>query len=244
LIRKCGAQVTATAEKHDVHELAGRTLTFGFPHGIRVDAKHVGTITPCLRRAVMSRISHSLPPEISGHGAENRPHVAYLPLLDAGLPHSRGGVTGVAILCPPGRNDLAALIRRALTSTFPLELPDARLLLRAQNQADWWRWTGPARTWTSVTPMVLDRFPKGNETAEITRACINAKLPEPNSVTTDRAPFMVGAADLGPRELPRQEKKPRPFFHVKLVFPDSVPGPILLGAQRYLGMGLFTAITN
>lgn len=242
-----GARVTAATGKRGVAELADRMLAFSLPTGIHVAAKRVGVITSCLRKAVMKRTPDPLPPEISGHDAENRQHVAYLPLLDAGFPHSGGDITGVAVLSPPGRTDLAELISSALTTgpAFQLELGDARLRLRAHPMAtDLARWAGPSHTWTTVTPMVLDRFPgKGNEAAEIKRACVRAGLPEPVSVRTAHTPFVQGAADLGPRDFPRRETPPRPYTHAELTFATQLQGPILLGSQRYLGMGVFMATT-
>ena len=97
-------------------------LTFAFPPGIRVDGRRAGVVTACLRKAVMSRIPDPLPPEISGHDAQESPHVAYLPLLDAGYPEATGDLLGVAVLCPPGRDDLSALVSRSLRRGKPFHL--------------------------------------------------------------------------------------------------------------------------
>ena len=85
--------------------------------------------------------------------------------------------------------------------------------------------------------MVLDRFSgKGNESAEITRSCRTLGLPEPDRVQVDRNSWVRGGANSRPRDLPRKDK--RPYTHLRVEFPVPVVGPVLLGAQRHLGMGL------
>jgi CRISPR-associated protein Csb2 len=131
----------------------------------------------------------------------------------------------------------------ALTANFDLHLPGARLRLQRRSGVGtpldpaWW--ARPSRTWATVTPVVLDRFSgRGNEEAEIRRTCVHIGLPEPTVVTAARDPLVRGGASLGRGNLARQEKTPRPFTHVHLEFPNLVHGPVLLGSQRYLGMGL------
>ncbi|MGW1677948.1 type I-G CRISPR-associated protein Csb2 [Saccharopolyspora sp. NPDC002376] len=218
-------------------------LTYAFPRGIRISGKMAGAVTGCLRKTVMSRVPDPIPPEINGHGADNQPHLAYLPLLDSGHPDADGDVIGVGVLVPDGRTDLVAAVDIALAESFELRLPGAHLRLRRRATAgtplepEWW--SRRSRRWATVTPMVLDRFSgRDNEEAEVSRACQRVGLPEPTVVTTGRDPLVRGGAFLGRGDLARQEKAPRPFLHVLLEFPTPVSGPVLLGAQRYLGMGL------
>ncbi len=218
-------------------------LTYAFPQHIRVRGRMAGAVAGCLRKTVMSRVPDPIPPEINGHGADNQPHVAYLPLLDSGHPDADGDVIGVGVLVPDGRTDLVAAVDVALAESFELRLPGADLRLRRRTtsgtplEPEWW--FRRSRRWATVTPMVLDRFSgRDNEEAEASRACRRVGLPEPTVVTTGRDPLVRGGAFLGRGDLARQEKAPRPFMHVLLEFPTPVSGPVLLGAQRYLGMGL------
>ncbi|GAA4828156.1 hypothetical protein GCM10025787_03050 [Saccharopolyspora rosea] len=55
-------------------------------------------------------------------------------------------------------------------------------------------------------------------------------------------PFVKGGARLAPTDLARSEKTPRPFTPAEIRFRKPVYGPLLLGSQRYLGMGLFNPI--
>lgn len=217
--------------------------TYGFPQHISVRGRMAGAVAACLRKTVMSRVADPIPEEVSGHGADGRRHVAYLPLIDAGHPDATGDVLGVGVLVPEDRPDLTEAVDAALAASFELRLPGAHLRLKRRSvdgtplDGQWW--LRRSRRWASVTPMVLDRFSgRSEEEAEIGRACLRAGLPEPTSVTAGRDPMLRGGAFLGRRDLARQEKGPRPFMHVLLEFPAPVQGPVLLGAQRYLGMGL------
>lgn len=221
-----------------------KMLTFAFPSGIGINSRLAGAVASCLRKAVMRRFPDPLPPEITGH-SNDVPHVAYLPLLDAGRPEASGNLVGVGILLPPGCSDLAALVEMALLSgpEFHLAVSGTRLPMRPgpHNRVpliEKW-WSHPARIWATVTPIVLDRFSgKGREPAEISRECVQMGLPRPSFVAVDRDPLTHGGARIGRRNLARQEKYPRPFTHAKIEFSCPVSGPVLLGAQRYLGMGL------
>lgn len=229
---------TVSAEA-GIAQNADRMLMFSFPKGIRIEGKLAGTITTSLRKAVMSRTPNPLPPEISGHEAEDRTHAAYLPLIEPEHSTTPGNIRGVAILCPPGKPGLVELLKKVLhTTAFRLEIPGATLRLKPQPSTTATEWTTPSRTWTTVTPIVLDRFPgKGNESAELARACRTAGLPEPTEIRTARSPFTTAATDLAPADLPRKTRLP--YTHAHITFPDAIPGPVVLGSQRYLGMGLF-----
>lgn len=218
-----------------------RLLTLALPTSLRIAPRSAGALTSVLRKAVMSRLPDPLPPEISGHEAEDSPHVAYLPLLDAGSKQTSGQVVGAGVLTP-NRPELVELLRSSLTDGFTLNFRGTRLKLRPSSEGhaalDPATWCEPARVWSTVTPIVLDRFSGRNkEPSELARTCVHSGLPEPLAVTTSRAPSVPGAADLRPNDLPRKEK--RPYTHATLEFPAPIAGPLILGAQRYLGMGLF-----
>lgn len=116
-------------------------------------------------------------------------------------------------------------------------------------------WCRPATVWSSVTPMALDQNPGdlrsrdsvklGEATAEavatICRACERIGLPRPMAVEVLPAPAWAGAAKA--RQYPPfpddPERTQRVLTHVRLAFAERIRGPILLGAGRYLGLGLF-----
>lgn len=117
-------------------------------------------------------------------------------------------------------------------------------------------WAGPATTWATATPVALDRFPKhwGHRDeakraaaedaarATVATACVQAGLPSPTDVevTTQppilgteparaHPPFISGKGDQAHRRL---------LLHCTLRFEAAVEGPVLVGAGRYLGVGL------
>lgn len=116
-------------------------------------------------------------------------------------------------------------------------------------------WSAPATTWLSVTPVALDRNPGdlrsreadklqralGEARETIARACQRIGLPAPASIEILPAAPLAGAAKA--RQYPPfpelQGRTRRVLTHVRLEFTHPVRGPILLGAGRYLGLGLF-----
>ncbi|BCO36583.1 type I-U CRISPR-associated protein Cas5/Cas6 [Mycobacterium heckeshornense] len=131
---------------------------------------------------------------------------------------------------------------------------------RIQDPADAWslrrsRWEGPAQTWVSVTPIALDRHPGNlasrNPTtaaraaqeaeASLTAACEHVGLARPSSVAVTRSALVVGSRPA--RSFPAFRgggpmSPQRLLVHARLTFDTSVRGPLLLGAGRYLGLGL------
>lgn len=237
-------------------------LAFAMPPGTRVDGLQAGMVTSKLRTAVMGRVGDAagglLPAAVSGHGADTIPHVAYLPLLDVAHPHARGHLMGVGVALPAGQPETRAAVLRGLRPVEPLtlRLPFGELSLQPASErlaamADPVRsrlsptyWTRPSRRWASVTPVVLDRFPRRltDIAAEITRACDRVGLPELDDVVVGTGPMVRGGAAMRRRHLARAEDRPRLFTHALLTFPIPVQGVVLLGAQRYLGMGLFAPL--
>lgn len=130
-------------------------------------------------------------------------------------------------------------------------------------------WCRPSRRWISVTPVALDRFVRGlhhpathgpseEQVREIvSRSCIRTGLPEPVEVVispvgmatavpraaTGRAPRRGGQRTF-PRFVAAGSGQPRQTVHVSLTFAQKVRGPVLLGAGRYLGYGLFLPIQD
>ncbi len=125
----------------------------------------------------------------------------------------------------------------------------AQASLRAEN------WCRPTRVWHSVTPVALDhnpgdlrsRDPKKVATAiseavgTIRRACSRIGLPDPRAVEVLPAAPVAGAskAQLYPPYPEESGRTRRVLTHVRLEFAEPVRGPVLLGAGRYLGLGLF-----
>ena len=101
-------------------------------------------------------------------------------------------------------------------------------------------WTGPAKVWSTVTPLILPRFPRRGLSAEsvVAQACVDAGYPEPTGVYVGKDSIIPGvphAKLFHPRTKPGIP--PRPLTHATLEFANPLRGPVILGAGRYMGFG-------
>lgn len=125
------------------------------------------------------------------------------------------------------------------------------------------RWLGPSRHWGTVTPVALHNNP-GDLTARspvaaaraarraaeiVARACAHICLPPPARVRVMRRSLFPGIPT-APEFMPFPRKPSRPgsdkfqrvCVHAELEFAEGVEGPVLIGAGRYLGMGICGAL--
>jgi len=128
-------------------------------------------------------------------------------------------------------------------------------------------WCRPARHWVSATPVALDRLVRGLHDPRrqpasdervrevIISSCAHTGLPEPVDVVVSPVGMASGvppAPTGGPsggrarRQFPRfvaaGSGQVRQCVHVGLTFAEKIRGPVLLGAGRYLGYGLFLPV--
>ncbi|WP_437677227.1 type I-G CRISPR-associated protein Csb2 [Sorangium sp. So ce131] len=116
-------------------------------------------------------------------------------------------------------------------------------------------WCAEAASWASATPVALDRNPGdlgardprkeaaayADAEATVATACERIGLPRPARVTVVPAAPLAGA-DKARHFPPFQAGTPplqRVLVHATLTFDVPVRGPILIGAGRYFGLGLF-----
>jgi len=231
--------------------------------GLRPDGRLTAMFTEALRRAVMSATANPLPDALHGHGADGRPHVAFLALPNADNPQADGHLLGMAVAIP----DLPEAERRAIvrgvlvgmrssvadpgsdTRTLRLNVPkigEVDLTYEPGLIRPWGirpeRWRQGSDHWVSVTPVILDRYPhNGDVEQEIARSCVQVGLPRPRDIVVSTAPLVAGGIRMRPGDLPEQARG-KLFRHVELRFDRKVAGPILLGAGRYLGVGLLAPL--
>lgn len=121
-----------------------------------------------------------------------------------------------------------------------------------------WTWTRPSRTWASATPVALDRNPgelhdrdpKRRSAAHaasevlLRNAIERIGLPDPAAVDVVRSSVLPGSADSHryPRFPAAAHKVQRVLVHVRVRFREPVRGPVLLGAGRFLGLGLLLPV--
>jgi len=211
-------------------------------------------------------------------------HLAIVALPYVGGPHADGALLGLALVFPRQAGDearrtiyrdVADWEARARGESQNEELPEGavpRVALNLGAPGVWLLerveglpklknlqsagWCGPARTWSSATPVALDRNPGelrardparlaralGEARATIVAACVRIGLPEPREIEILPAAPWSGAAKAKHYPSFSQGKDrgtPRVLTHARLVFPMAVRGPVLLGAGRYHGLGLF-----
>lgn len=119
------------------------------------------------------------------------------------------------------------------------------------------RYTKASRRWASVTPVALDRYPKAKGEAWdaevqaiIRQSCENIGLPAPARVRVAKHSSVQGAPSAAPSgNAPAWTGwtlagalTNRVLLHVDLEFAEPVAGPVLLGAGRFLGLGLCLAM--
>jgi CRISPR-associated protein Csb2 len=222
-------------------------------------------VTAALHKTALKLCPDPPPEWLSGHlpdgGPSERDHTAFLPLAHVGREHADGHLLGLAIAAPAGisREEIAGalgpllfdhvgrtrridlLLGRLGRWTVELEERDARALaLRSEI------WTAKSRRWATVTPIALDRHPKGADRwrqveESISRGCRRIGLPSPSEVVA--APVSLFEGSPHARSFPNLRRKSdggRVFHtHAVVAFTEPVQGPLLVGAGRYRGYGFF-----
>lgn len=248
-----GSGAAAAGADRVVPSVYGDVVVFQFS-GLRPQPQLATSMTEALRTAVLRAAKDTAPMALHGHGANGRPHVAFLALPDVGHAHADGHLLGLAVAVPDlPAPERAAVLRAVLGLRRPdrnglVELTVPRLgtveltyqpgLVRPWGASPQ-RWRRGSRRWISATPVVLDRYPRHPEqvVAEVQRCLGTVGLPEAVDVQVSAEPLLPGAARLRPLDLPRQARG-RLFRHVAVTFDRRVSGPVLVGAGRYLGVGL------
>jgi CRISPR-associated protein Csb2 len=106
-------------------------------------------------------------------------------------------------------------------------------------------WTHPHDVWSTVTPFVFDRYPKdpyGEDAERVVReAFVRVGLPEPQEVDLHYNPWhsAVPKASAFPAAAARPGKPQRYHCHVRARWAGPIQGPVVAGAGRYYGYGLF-----
>jgi CRISPR-associated protein Csb2 len=223
--------------------------------GFGLTLSHASTITAALRAACLAVAGDAAPAILHGHG--EHPHAAFLALPNVGGQHSDGAILGVGIAVPNRADHISKeevnAVRAAFAGVDHLNVEQGSLRWQLtdvpagdspQNlQAQ--RWAGPARRWSTATPVILDRYPKANRGFSledaIKLAFRNALLPEPSEgIEASPTPMLGGG--VAPALHIRPERLRGLAMHITVAFPRRVLGPILVGKGRYLGLGLFAPL--
>lgn len=226
--------------------------------GLRPDGRLAARFTEAMRARVLRGAGGAAPAALHGHGADGRPHVAFLALPDVEHVHADGHLLGLAVAAPElpaaerrvvlgavlgmRRSDLPGVVDLPVRGIGSVELSYQPGLVRPWGASPQ-RWRQGSRRWVTATPVVLDHYPKKKhgEDEEVARSCRRLGLPDPVNISVSSEPLTPGGVRLRPVDLPEQVRG-RLFRHVSVEFDQKVPGPLLLGAGRYLGVGLLAPV--
>ncbi|GAA0827680.1 type I-U CRISPR-associated protein Csb2 [Streptosporangium amethystogenes subsp. fukuiense] len=227
-------------------------IIWGFERpSARINGDQMARLTLALRKAVISRVTDPVPAQVSGHGADDRTHVAFLALPDVDQPHSDGHLLGVALALPrhmPAEDWTLlakAVMADPLTRLTPWSGEPVRLgqgqNLRTLRRGRWTGHRAGTRTWVTATPMMTDSFARPGRSYEqmVAKSLRRAGFPDVTEVEVSTAP-LTGGAIWRPRpgSLPPNRPK-KPIVHARVTFDRPVVGPVIAGSMRYLGLGLF-----
>lgn len=242
---------TAEAEGHFGEMIVLRRMSgVGFP------IESTTLLTKRLRKAFLSQAGEGgqLNAMLSGHEGElpgSAPHVAFAALPNVGGQFSDGRLMGLAVILPRSisRMDRRKALRACASlnsmnlgdglGEWELEIANFDVAPLALQTNTWMR---RSLRWTSVTPILLDRYPKKDLTAEelLVTACQRAGLPLPSHCSYGTHPD----SDAGLKGVPPvfAFAPSRWAIHATLEFRVAVKGPVLIGAGRFFGMGLMKPV--
>lgn len=232
--------------------VSARVISF---EGLSLGLEDAAWLAVRYRAALLSLLGDDAPSVFTGHDTQGgplaSPHIAYVPLANVDHRRADGSIKGLAVLLPRAIGDedvlrLDQAMSRLRTLHFgargdvlvrPLDAHDARKSL------DFRIYTKTHDTWASVTPVALSLHPKPkkglSEESVIRRDFVHLGLPEPAEVYISDVPFIIGAARA--RKTSRRSVSAldgRLLRHVHVRFARPVTGPLLVGAGRYMGLGL------
>jgi len=240
--------------KESLNAFSPEALVLAFESGPRLGLDSSLPLLLHLRNALLSHLGPSAPEVLTGHDSQGgktlRTHLALMPLGFVNASYADGSLKGVALVLPNGETQS---INRQLRSVLaklrqlhlgPLGSLSIRLLDSSLDELKSLRFSAYAESsvqWASVTPVVLDRHPKkkGPDAATvIADSCTKSGLPRPIEVRVGQVSAVSGAPPVREFRGSAKQVDNRPRHHVVLRFGEPVRGPVLVGAGRYIGLGV------
>lgn len=216
-----------------------------------------------------SSFHEPVPEWITGHLSNGGPsvstHVALTPLPFVGADYADGRTLGIAIVLPKhlASEEARRFLNPVIWDASSLPRQDLKLFdgswlecgIELETRADPPynlrpnTWVREAQVWASVTPVVLnrhfdgpDRWEKASESVK--DACEHIELPRPSQCLLHPVSRVEGVPHA--RSFPQMTRKRdggrQSHSHAVLAFEEDVRGPVLVGAGRFRGYGLFRPI--
>ncbi|MEM5787031.1 MAG: type I-U CRISPR-associated protein Csb2 [Syntrophobacteraceae bacterium] len=221
-------------------------------------------LTEALRGALLNKCPKPVPEWISGHASNgsrtSKPHLALLPLPFVGSAHADGHLMGVGLAIPRDIDptESSRILGPGLLSEHGLpkkiRLFDGKWFecvveFDLRESPPWnlrpGTWTGPARVWSTVTPIVLDRHFDGKNKWEkaaesLKDCCERIGLPRPLETLLHMVSMFEGVprGNEFPLMTRKQDNGRMHHTHAVLLFEQEVQGPVIIGAGRFRGYGL------
>lgn len=230
--------------------------------GCRLPLEAAFGLCSLLRSALLACCADPLSASISGH-LENgnpspEPHMSVIPLANVGHRHADGNIMGFAVLFPENatateRKQLEQGLRRLETlklgvlGIWRLHLIESEALASIAKTLRPNTYVDASQYWASVTPVAFGRHPKkqaGKDVLSlIAQNCREIGLPEPVSANIVRAGKFHAVPLAGEFKQSTDLQrclylKDKLLAHIELRFDRPVSGPLILGAGRFLGLGL------
>ena len=233
------------------------------------DPRAVRRLTGVLRASLESVLDPG-PVELHGHAVDGetppRHQIAIVALTASFGDHADGLVRALGLVFPKGLDETSRrAVVRAVGQVNQLRMGDAGVVRFDRTPKSLVTlkpstWSKESASWTTVTPMVSDRYLKASDEEgwanQVLAACRHSDLPVPLEIDVSEVPWAPGSLRASAydvrRPLPkdpvrraqRQREKSRPAMHVRIRFNEEVGGPILLGNMRYLGLGLCVPVKD
>lgn len=243
-----------------VRSLFQQSIVFRKVIGDTLPLDYTAPLCRGVRAALMSLATDPIPEALSGHDAEGNPsrhpHIAVVPLPSIGHRYADGHIMGFAVLIP---KDLIMKDHDEIEEAV-LKLQDIKL-----GKMGTWQvepvfeqlevpfslrfdsvYNRSSELWASVTPIVFGHFPDRNERKRlkvISGMCRDIGIPAPIEVRI--APTSAfKAAPMATDFLRPKQARERLVAHAWLRFQEPVQGPVILGAGRFIGLGLCRPIMS
>jgi CRISPR-associated protein Csb2 len=242
---------------------------FELPEGVsfrQVDTARVGAMLRSLACRCAKTDTHEFCADgqvinsevyVAGHVSDAKhtpPRFSYLPLPSVGHEHADGMIRRLLIAEPLGGDGSHArwvqnrLRGSPLTDENGSERGVLLDLWRRSSATILRRYVADARTWSTVTPVILPGFDDGKH-AKAERlfltAVRQAELPidTVEEFALRKAPFWPNSQHPSQYHIPAYLKN-FPRWHVRLAFREPIRGPLALGAGRHCGLGLFATVES